>query len=518
MTMTESRSEVPAAAERPPPPAAPRRHVLDLDDFTRAEIEGVMETAEAMREVLGREIRKVPTLRGRTVVTLFAEPSTRTRASFEHAGKIMSADVINISASESSRAKGESLVDTARTLEAMGADVLVIRSGLSGAPHLVARNTTVKVINGGDGAHAHPSQALLDLFTIRERLGAVDGLRVAIVGDVLHSRVARSNVWGLHKLGASVALCGPPTLLPTEATAAFDPDDTGFLSVETDINRALDGADVVMALRVQKERQTAGLLPSLREYVRFYQVNEERMLRAKPGAMVMHPGPMNEGVEISHGLAHGTRSLIETQVTNGVAVRMALLYLLASGSAASERPAPHTRRAAHRPASGLDGVGDLLIAGGVIVEAVLGGVATPAEGADVIEAGGLVVMPGFVDLHAHLREPGSEEKRDHRHRRAGRGQGRLHHHLLHAEHRPRHRLAGHARLRGGARRRRAGPCPAGGRRLEGAEGRGACRDGGARRGRCRGLLRRRKPGAHIGAAAQRPGLLQGPRRAHHGPL
>ena len=332
MTMTESRSEVQtAAAERPTPPTAPRRHVLDLDDFTRAEIEGVMETAEAMREVLGREIRKVPTLRGRTVVTLFAEPSTRTRASFEHAGKIMSADVINISASESSRAKGESLVDTARTLEAMGADVLVIRSGLSGAPHLVARNTTVKVINGGDGAHAHPSQALLDLFTIRERLGAVDGLRVAIVGDVLHSRVARSNVWGLQKLGASVALCGPPTLLPTEATAAFDPDDTGFLSVETDIDRALDGADVVMALRVQKERQTAGLLPSLREYVRFYQVNEERMLRAKPGAMVMHPGPMNEGVEISHGLAHGTRSLIETQVTNGVAVRMALLYLLASG-------------------------------------------------------------------------------------------------------------------------------------------------------------------------------------------
>ena len=332
MTMTEKRSETQVA--EPSPPAAfdaPRRHILDLDDFTRDEIEGVIETAEAMREVLGREIRKVPTLRGRTVITLFAEPSTRTRASFEHAGKIMSADVINISASDSSRVKGESLVDTARTLEAMGADVIIVRSGFSGASHVIARNTGVKVINGGDGAHAHPSQALLDLFTIRERLGAIDGLRVAIVGDVLHSRVARSNLWGLQKLGASVVVCGPPTLLPFDAITAFDPGNTGFLSIETDLDRALDGADVVMALRIQKERQSAGLLSTLREYVRFYQVNEERMRRAKPGAMVMHPGPMNEGIEISHGLAYGARSLIETQVTNGVAVRMALLYLLASG-------------------------------------------------------------------------------------------------------------------------------------------------------------------------------------------
>ena len=202
---------------------------------------------------------------------------------------------------------------------------------MSGAPHMIARNSGVKVINGGDGAHAHPSQALLDLFTMHERLGPIDGLRVAIVGDVLHSRVARSNVWGLQKLGAQVVLCGPPTLLPFEAKEAFDPSGSGFLSVETDVNRALDGADVVMALRIQRERQTAGLLPSLREYVRFYQVNEERMKRAKPGAMVMHPGPMNEGIEISHGLAYGARSLIEAQVTNGVAIRMALLYLLASG-------------------------------------------------------------------------------------------------------------------------------------------------------------------------------------------
>ena len=309
----------------------PRRHVLDLDDFTRAEIEHVLETAEAMREVLQREIRKVPTLRGRTIVTLFAEPSTRTRASFEHAGKIMSADVINISASDSSRVKGESLVDTARTLQAMGTDVLVVRSRLSGAPHVIARNADVRVINGGAGSHAHPSQALLDLYTIRDRLGRIDGTRVVIVGDVLHSRVARSNIWGLQKLGASVVLCGPPTLLPFEAIQAFEPAGAGLLSIETDLERAIDGADVVMALRIQRERQAAGLLPSLREYVRFYQVNEQRMQGARPDAMVMHPGPMNEGIEISHGLAYGARSLIEAQITNGVAIRMALLYLLASG-------------------------------------------------------------------------------------------------------------------------------------------------------------------------------------------
>lgn len=310
---------------------SPRDHVLDLDDFSREEIEQVLGMAEAMREVLSREIRKVPTLRGRTIVTMFSEPSTRTRASFEHAGKIMSADVINITASDSSRAKGESLVDTARTLHAMGADVLVVRSSLAGAPHMIARNCDVKVINGGDGAHAHPSQALLDLFTMRERLGRTDGLRVVIVGDVLHSRVARSNIWGLRKLGARVVLCGPPTLLPCEAKQAFDPEETGFLSIETDLEDALEGADVVMALRVQRERQTTGLLPSLREYVRFYQVNEERLKRAQPSAMVMHPGPMNEGIEISHGLAYGARSLIEAQVTNGVAIRMALLYRLISG-------------------------------------------------------------------------------------------------------------------------------------------------------------------------------------------
>lgn len=317
----------PRAAEEP---IRPRRHVLDLDDFTSLEITAVLDSAEALREVLDRQIRKVPTLRGRTIVSLFWEPSTRTKASFEQAGKVLSADVINISGSDSSATKGESLVDTARTIEAIGADILILRHGMSGAPNLVARNTTLSVINAGDGWHAHPSQALLDLYSMRQRFGRIDGLKVVIVGDILHSRVARSNLWGLQKMGATVTLVGPPTLLPTEALAAFDPSESGYLTIETDLDAAMEDADVVMALRLQKERQDAGLLPSIREYVRYYQVNEERMKRAKPEAMVMHPGPMNEGVEISHGLAHGARSLVETQVTNGVAIRMALLYLLAS--------------------------------------------------------------------------------------------------------------------------------------------------------------------------------------------
>ncbi len=320
--------------ERPAPSellgTEPRRqHVLDLDDFSAAEIEQTLETADAMAEVLGRQIRKVPTLRGRTIVTLFYEPSTRTRASFEQAGKILSADVINLTSSESSSRKGESLVDTARTLEAMGADIIVLRHSMSGAPYLVARHTSISVINAGDGWHAPPTQALLDLHTIKQRFERIQGLKVVIVGDILHSRVARSNIWGLRTMGADVTLCGPPTLLPTDVLEAFG-KAPGGLAIETDLDTALEGADVVMALRIQHERQTAGLLPSVREYIRCYQVNEERMGRAKETALVMHPGPMNDGVEISHGLAHGARSLVESQVTNGVAVRMALLYMLAS--------------------------------------------------------------------------------------------------------------------------------------------------------------------------------------------
>ena len=331
MNVVQSVQPTAATLEAPPVEGSRRRHILDLDDFTRAELEEVLVTAEAMREVLGRRIRKVPTLRGKTIITLFYEPSTRTRASFEQAGKIVSADVINMTASMSSVEKGESLVDTARTFQAMGADVLVLRHPMSGAAHLVARHTDLAVINAGDGAHAHPSQALLDMFTIRQRLGGVEGLKVVIVGDILHSRVARSNVWGLRKMGAEVVLCGPPTLLPADIPGAFGAEG-GALSVESDLDTAVRGADVVMALRIQKERQESGLLPSRREYIRYYQVNEERMALAKETALIMHPGPMNEGIEISPELAHGARSLIEAQVTNGVAVRMALLYMLAAGS------------------------------------------------------------------------------------------------------------------------------------------------------------------------------------------
>jgi aspartate carbamoyltransferase catalytic subunit len=317
-------------------PKEARRHVLDLDDFTPQELTDVLTTTDVMKEVLGRQMRKVPTLRGKTIVTLFFEPSTRTRASFEHAGKIMSADVINLAASGSSVEKGETLLDTARTLQAMGVDVIVIRHSMSGAPYLLARETEVAVINAGDGAHAHPSQALLDMYTIRQHFGRLEGLRVTIVGDVLYSRVARSNVWGLRKMGAEVVLCAPPTLLPASPQEAFYQPGVAPLRVETDAAAAVKGADVVMALRLQKERQDAGLLPSLREYVRLYQVNEERMRLANADALVMHPGPMNADIEISFGIARSSQSVIEAQVTNGVAVRMALLHLLCTGGGPNE--------------------------------------------------------------------------------------------------------------------------------------------------------------------------------------
>jgi aspartate carbamoyltransferase catalytic subunit len=304
-----------------------RRHLLDLDDFSAEELETVMQTADTMKEVLAREVPRVPALRGTTVVTLFYENSTRTRASFELAGKVLGADVINVSASGSSVSKGESLVDTVRTLQAVGADVLIMRHGRSGAPYLAARHVTCSVINAGDGLHAHPTQALLDLYTIRERLGDVRGRRVVIVGDLLHSRVARSNAWSLTALGAEVVLCAPPTLVPP---GLADAPEGGLppVRVETDLDRAVEGADVVMALRMQLERMQGGYVPGPREYARLYQVNADRLARAKPDALVMHPGPMNEGVEISHDVAHGLQSRVEEQVTNGVAVRMAVLWLL----------------------------------------------------------------------------------------------------------------------------------------------------------------------------------------------
>ncbi len=315
-------------------PTWERRHVLDLDDFSRREMEQVIETADAMKEVLGREIRRVPTLRGTIVVTLFYEASTRTRSSFELAAKALGADVISVAAAASSAQKGESLVDSARTLQAIGANILVMRHRQSGAPYLVAGHVDMSVINAGDGWHAHPTQALLDTYTIYHRLGDLRGKRVVIVGDIVHSRVARSNIWGLTTMGAQAVLCGPPTLLPWGLRPGYRGNEDRALppvEVDTNLDRAIEGADVVMALRLQLERQQAGLLPTLREYIRLYQVNEERLARAKPSVLVMHPGPINEGIELSPAVAHGARSVIEEQVTNGVAVRMALLYLLARG-------------------------------------------------------------------------------------------------------------------------------------------------------------------------------------------
>jgi len=303
-----------------------RRHLLDLDDYSVDELEALMRTTDTMKEVLSREVPRVPALRGTTVVTLFYENSTRTRASFELAGKVLGADVINVSASGSSVSKGESLVDTVKTLRAIGADVLVMRHNRSGAPYLAARHADCSVVNAGDGLHAHPTQALLDLYTMRSHLGEVRGKRVVIVGDVLHSRVARSNMWSLNAMGAEIVLCAPPTLIPAgigSGEGVLPP-----VRIETDLDRAMEGADVVMALRMQTERMHGGFVPGMREYSRLYQVNGERLARAKPNALVMHPGPMNEGVEISHEVAHGLQSRVEEQVTNGVAVRMAVLWLI----------------------------------------------------------------------------------------------------------------------------------------------------------------------------------------------
>lgn len=318
---------------------AARRHILDLDDFSRDEIDEVLQNTDVMKEVLSRDIRKVPALRGKTIFTLFYEASTRTRASFEQAGKNMSADVINVSASGSSVQKGESLYDTALTLQAMHADVIIIRHADSGAPYFLARNLDVSVINAGDGAHAHPTQALLDLYTMKSHKGRIDGLDVTIVGDIVYSRVVRSNLWGLTKMGARVTLCGPPTLLPSDFLRGF-PEEHPFagIKVVTSVDAAIEGADVVMALRLQRERQEAGHLPSLREYSRMYGISSKRMKLASPDALVMHPGPMNEGVEIDADVAHGASSVIEEQVTNGVAVRMALLYSLVTPSQNGIRP------------------------------------------------------------------------------------------------------------------------------------------------------------------------------------
>jgi aspartate carbamoyltransferase catalytic subunit len=315
--------------------APPRRHLLDLDDWSPDEMRAVLTLAGGMRTLLDDSTRRLETLRGVVLVNLFYENSTRTRVSFELAGKRLGADVVNITASGSSVTKGESLRDTVRTLEALGARIVVVRSGAAGAPDLVARAIQGSVINAGDGWHAHPSQALLDLFTLERHLGSVAGRRIAILGDILHSRVARSNVWALTAMGAEVTLCGPPTLLPFSAAALYAARPTPgtnaprHVTIESNVERTLAGADAVMVLRLQRERQQAGLLPSLREYSRQYGLTEARLALARPGALVLHPGPMNEGLEIDPAVAAGPHSVIEEQVTNGVAVRMALLEALA---------------------------------------------------------------------------------------------------------------------------------------------------------------------------------------------
>ncbi len=301
-----------------------RKDLLAIEPLTPEEILAVLDTAEGFLEVSRRDVKKVPTLRGKTVVNCFFEPSTRTRVSFEIAEKRLSADTVNFSAGGSALAKGETLLDTVRNIEAMAPDVLVIRHRAAGAAEFVARRVRCAVVNAGDGRHEHPTQALLDLFTMRRHKGRIEGLTVAIVGDIANSRVARSNIHGLTKLGARVRVCAPPTLLPPQVERM---GVEAFWRVE----EALDGADVVMALRIQKERLGRSAFPSLREYARFFGVNARVLERTAPDAIVMHPGPINRGVELGSDVADGPRSVILEQVENGVAVRMAVLYLLAGG-------------------------------------------------------------------------------------------------------------------------------------------------------------------------------------------
>ena len=301
------------------------KHLLGIEPLEAEEIRLILDTAESFLEISQRPIKKVPTLRGRTIVNFFMEPSTRTRSSFEIAEKRLSADSLNFSPSGSSVSKGESLLDTARNLEAMAPDMIIIRHPAAGAPHLLAKVCRSAIINAGDGAHEHPTQALLDAFTMRQKKGRIEGLEVAIVGDLRHSRVVRSNVFLLRKLGARVRVSGPPTLVPPGLERLG-------VSVKTRMDEALEGVDVVMMLRVQKERMVGGAFPSLREYFQLYGLTEERMRRAKRDAIVMHPGPMNRGVEIAAEVADGPYSVILDQVTNGVAVRMAVLYLLSGGA------------------------------------------------------------------------------------------------------------------------------------------------------------------------------------------
>ncbi len=305
------------------------KDILELETMTVAEMELILTTAKEMKNVIDRDIKKLPTLRGKAIINLFFEPSTRTRTSFELAGKYLGADVVNITTSSSSVVKGESLRDTLMTVEAMGVDAIVMRHDAEGACHYAAQIVKPLIINGGDGTHEHPTQGLLDMYSILEKKPSLKGLKVAIVGDVLHSRVARSNIWGLTKMGAEVHVAGPATLMP---------HDTKGLPVQVHyrVEEALEGADVVNILRIQKERQQKGLFPSAREYARIFGINSSRLKLAKPDALVLHPGPMNRGLEISPDVAYGDQSVIQEQVKNGVAIRMAILYLTLMGGKSIE--------------------------------------------------------------------------------------------------------------------------------------------------------------------------------------
>ena len=300
------------------------KDILGLEEMEAEDIQFILDTAESMKEVSDREIKKVPALRGRTMINLFYEPSTRTRTSFEIAGKRLSADVVNISTSSSSVVKGETLKDTGKNLMAMRPDILVIRHSAVGAPKMLADALPIPVINAGDGAHEHPTQGLLDLFSIREKKKTLKGLKAAIVGDITHSRVARSNIHGMRKMGMEVRVAGPATLLPRYVERLG-------VEVYTDLDEAISGVDVIMMLRIQLERQGQGLFPSLREYSRLFGLNRARLEKAKKEVLIMHPGPMNRGVEISPEVADGPYSIILDQVTNGVSNRMAILFLLLGG-------------------------------------------------------------------------------------------------------------------------------------------------------------------------------------------
>jgi len=304
-----------------------RKDLLEIRTLEPAEIQTILDTAASMKEIATREIKKVPTLRGKTVVNLFYESSTRTRTSFEIAGKWLSADVINFSASGSSAEKGESLLDTARNIEAMSPDVVVVRHQASGAPALLARHLRCGVVNAGDGAHEHPTQGLLDLLTIREKKGHLEGLNVTIVGDVTHSRVARSDIFGMRKMGITVTVAGPPTLIPAQC------QELG-VKVSHRLEEAIAHADVIMMLRLQHERMQGGFIPSIREYSRVWGLSLAKLERCRPDVLIMHPGPVNRGVELAPEVADSPYSVILDQVANGVAVRMAVLYLLAGSKSA----------------------------------------------------------------------------------------------------------------------------------------------------------------------------------------